>query len=211
MAYRPHSLLSARLRQHGMLFVAEGVIIVLLGCVPLMERLVGRIIDANSIVFTAAMFLLSSLLGFLFLLLGFVGLVKTVAMWPARGSWYSMISALLAISIFPIILEQTLSFSNIQKFLTYLFAAFFLVEGMAMITYALDQRRERAQRWMLLGASGAGYLLVGIMFPVIQLGMLSDNFFPNFFLMPVALLIGGATMITVALEVSGGSEHVARA
>jgi uncharacterized membrane protein HdeD (DUF308 family) len=220
MAYRPHSLLSARLRQYWMLFVAEGVILVLLGCVALMGILLNGAIGVDSVVFFLAVYTLFWLLGFLFLFLGFAGLAKTVAMWPARGSWYSMIWAVLAILIFATvatILKMIFYFSTLENFFYYLFAAFFLVEGMAMITYALDQRRERSQRWrwMLLGASGAGYLLVGIMVLLIPLGMLPRlldwirAYSP--LMASITLLIGGATMIAVALAARGGSEHVARA
>jgi uncharacterized membrane protein HdeD (DUF308 family) len=202
-----------RLRQYWTLFLAEGVILVLLGCVQLMGILVERKIPISNLgplPFMIPLFLLYSLQGFLFLLLGIVKLKRTVAMWPARGSWCSMISAVLAILILPTFWAVTLYFPlmavlSMYFFVFLFFIAFLLVEGMAMITYALDQRRERSQRWrwMLLGASGAGYLLVVIMFP---LGPLLA-----FFLMPVALLFGGATMIAVALTARGGSEHVARA
>jgi uncharacterized membrane protein HdeD (DUF308 family) len=149
----------------------------------------------------AAGIMISWMLGFLFLLLGSAGGAKTIAMWPARGFWYSMISAILAILLAPAL---TLLLFEIENYLFYLFGAFFVVEGMAMVTYALDQRRERSQpwRWMLLGVSGAGDVLVGIVMPLIDLGMLPRSF--DWILMAaITLLIGGATKVAVAFAARG--------
>ncbi len=180
----------------------------LLGCVPLLGRpLLARTIAGPGLGDMAAGLMLLWVDGFLFLLLGFVGGAKTIAIWPARGFWWSMISALFAVLLAPAL---TFLFFQIENYFFYLFAAFFVVEGIAMLTYALDQQCEHSQywRWMLLAVSGASDLLVGIMMPLVDLGVLPRSF--DWILMAsIAFLIGGATKVAVAFAGRGNSQSVA--
>ncbi|MFZ3177355.1 MAG: DUF308 domain-containing protein, partial [Methylovirgula sp.] len=77
---------TAAIRGHWGFFLAEGIILILLGLAAILEPLV-------------ATFALSIFIGWLLIISGIVGLFSTFKMRPAPGFWWSLISAILAIVV----------------------------------------------------------------------------------------------------------------
>jgi uncharacterized membrane protein HdeD (DUF308 family) len=172
--------LARSLRHHWKLFLAEGIILVLLGCGALIVPLIAGL--AITILF-----------GWLFLLIGVTGLVTTFAMRHAPGFWWSLISALLAI----VLGGWVLFFPGMGLIsLTYLLIAFFIAEGVVTIMYALDHRRELSQRWGWMLLSGVVDLFVAV---IILLGLPGSFAWALGLIVGINLLFGGASMIAMAL------------
>jgi uncharacterized membrane protein HdeD (DUF308 family) len=120
------------------LFLAEGILLILLGCAALLLPLVAGL--AITILF-----------GWLFLLIGATGLASTFAMRHAPGFWWSLISAILTILLGGLLLF----FPGLGLVsLTYLLIAFFVAEGIVTIMYALEHRRDTSRRWGWMLLSG---------------------------------------------------------
>src|SRR5215813_7170391 len=116
---------AAALHEHWVLFLVEGVVLLVLG--------------ATAVVLPAiATLAVTILLGWLFLVSGVIGLFTTYWMRHAPGFWWSLLSAVLAIVVGVMLLASPLTgaFS-----LTLLLVAFFVVEGIASIMFALDHKR----------------------------------------------------------------------
>ena len=104
----------------------EGIILVVLGA-------------AAIIVPPIATLAVEIIVGWLFFISGVVGLVMTFMMRHAPGFWWSLFSAVLAIVAGAVLLGWPVS--GVMS-LTLLLIAFFILEGIATIMYALDHKRE---------------------------------------------------------------------
>ena len=172
--------LARSLRSHWKLFLAEGIVLVLLGCGALLLPLIAGL--AVTLIF-----------GWLFLLLGLTGLASTFAMRHAPGFWWSLLSALLSI----VLGGWLLFFPGIGLIsLTYLLIAFFVAEGIVTIMYALEHRRELSRRWGWMLLSGAVDLIVALL---ILLGLPASFAWALGLIVGINLLFGGAAMIGMAL------------
>jgi uncharacterized membrane protein HdeD (DUF308 family) len=167
-------------QEHWKAFLIEGVVLVLLGLAALVVPAVA------AIAFTL-------LLGWLFLISGFVGLALTI--WARRtpGFWWSLLSALLAAGTGIVLLTQP---SQGVLTLTIVLAAYFLAEGVFTIVYALEHRRESSERWNWVLASGIlDLVLAGVIFAALPgsanwaLGLLIG----------IEMVFGGVALIGVAL------------
>src|SRR5262249_3582805 len=125
-AERAGRALAQAIHDHWLMFMLEGVALLLLGIAAL----------AVPVLATLA---ISVLVGWLFLLTGVIGLVATIAMRHLPGFWWSLLSAVLGIVVGLILIGWPVSgaFS-----LTAVLIAFFLLEGIVSIMFALDHRRE---------------------------------------------------------------------
>ena len=123
---------------HWKLFLVEGIILVVLGLLAVAVPMVASL--AVTILF-----------GWLFMISGIVGLVTTFAMRQAPGFWWSLLSAALGILVGGWLLVQP-ALGLVS--LTYLLIAFFLIEGIATIMFALDHRRLLSGRWGWMLSSG---------------------------------------------------------
>jgi uncharacterized membrane protein HdeD (DUF308 family) len=172
--------LARSLRRHWKLFLAEGVILILLGCAALLLPLIAGL--AIAILF-----------GWLFLLLGATGLASTFAMRQAPGFWWSLISAILTLLLGGLLLF----FPGLGLVsLTYLLIAFFVAEGIVTILYALEHRRDMSQRWGWMLLSGIVDLFVAF---IILIGLPGSFAWALGLIVGINLLFGGAAMISMAL------------
>ena len=172
--------LARSLRDHWKLFLAEGIILVLLGMAALLLPLIAGL--AVAILF-----------GWLFLALGVVGLFTTFSMRHAPGFVWSLISAILTIALG----IALLIFPGIALVsLTYLLIAFFIVEGVVTIMYALEHKRELTQRWGWMLLSGVVDLFVAA---IILLGLPGSFAWALGVIVGINLLFGGASMLAMAL------------
>jgi uncharacterized membrane protein HdeD (DUF308 family) len=169
------------LRNHWKLFLAEGIILVLLGA-------------AAIIIPQIATLTVSLLLGWLLLFSGIAGLFTTFSMRPMAGLWWSLLSAVIAIGVGLVLLFSP---ATGAVSLTLVLIAFFLIEGIASIMFALDHRNELPGTWVAMLLSGIVDLLLG---GLIFLGLPSSAAWAIGLLVGINLVFGGAALIAMAMQ-----------
>ena len=126
------------IRRHWVLFLTEGIVLVILGILALLAPVVASV--AATVFF-----------GWLLLLSGIVGLFTTFRARHAPGFWWSLVSAAIGIVAGVLLigwpLLGTLS-------LTAVLIAFLFAEGLVTIMYALEHRNALSGRWGWMLASG---------------------------------------------------------
>ena len=167
-------------REHWKLFLIEGIILVVLGLLAIAVPMVAGLA-------------VTLLFGWLFLISGVVGLVTTFAMRQAPGFWWSLLSAVLGIVVGGWLLVQP-ELGLVS--LTYLLIAFFLIEGIATIMFALDHRSALSGRWGWMLVSGIVDLFLA---GVILAGLPGAAAWALGLIVGVNMLFGGASMIGMAL------------
>jgi uncharacterized membrane protein HdeD (DUF308 family) len=129
------------------------------------------------------------LIGWLFLISGAVGLATTYWMRQLPGFWWSLLSAALAIAVGIALIGWP--FGG-EVSLTLLLIAFFLIEGIASIMYALDHRRELSGRWSFMLMSGIIDLILGV---IIFAGLPETAMWAIGLLVGINMLFGGGALI----------------
>ena len=173
--------LSRTLHEHWLLFLIEGIILVLLGMLAIVVPVVATIAVAI-------------LIGWLFLISGIVGLVTTFMARHAPGFWWSLLSAVLGIAAGVVLLAWPIS-GAIS--LTLLLIVFFVIEGVATIMYALEHKKELTGRWAWMLVSGIiDLILAGI----IMAGLPGTAAWALGLLVGINMLFGGTSMIAIALH-----------
>jgi uncharacterized membrane protein HdeD (DUF308 family) len=166
--------------EHWKLFLVEGILLVVLGLLAVAVPVLAGLTVA--IVF-----------GWLFLISGIVGLFTTFAMRHAPGFWWSLLSAVLGIVVGGCLLVQPgLGLLS----LTYLLIAFFIIEGVATIMFALEHRRALSGRWGWMLVSGIVDLFLAA---VILAGPPGTVEWALGLIVGINMVFGGASMIGMAL------------
>jgi uncharacterized membrane protein HdeD (DUF308 family) len=169
------------LHEHWHLLLIEGIILGLLGAVAI-------------IIPQVATLAVTLLLSWLFLISGVVGLVTTWMLRYAPGFGWSLFSALLAITAGVMLVGWPESGA---RALTLLLIAFFVLEGIATIMYALDHKRELSGRWGLLLASGVVDLILAA---ILVAGLPQSAEWALGLLLGINMLFGGAALAGMALH-----------
>lgn len=165
---------------HWMLFLIEGIMLVILGA--------GAVILP-----VVATFAFTLVIGWLFLISGGVGLVTTFWMRNAPGFWWALLSAIVGIAAGIVLIRWPL---NGTLSLTLVLIVFFVAEGIATIMYAIDHRNQLSGRWVWMLASGiVDLILAGIIFA----GLPESATWALGLLVGINLLFGGTAMIGMAL------------
>jgi uncharacterized membrane protein HdeD (DUF308 family) len=169
------------LHEHWVLYLVEGVVLLVLGATAIV------IPPLATLAFTI-------IIGWLFLVSGVVGLFTTIWMRAAPGFWWSLLSAVLGIvvGIWLLAAPATGAFS-----LTILLVAFFIIEGVASIMFAMDHKRELTGNWGWMLASGIIDLVLGAM---IFAGLPSTAAWAIGLLVGINMVFGGAALIALALH-----------
>src|ERR1700757_3461700 len=168
------------IHEHWKLFLIEGIILIILGM-------------AAIIVPPIATLAFTLVIGWLFLISGAVGLVTTFWMRNAPGFWWSLVSAIIAIAAGIVLLLWPIS-GTVS--LTLVLIAFFFVEGVATIMYAIQHRAQLSHRWGWMLASGiVDLILAGIIFA----GLPETATWALGLLVGINMLFGGTAMIGMAL------------
>lgn len=169
------------LSAHWWLYLIEGVVLVLLGA-------------AAVVVPPLATLAVTIFIGWLLLISGVVGLFTTLWMRHAPGYWWALLSAVLGILVGFMLLARPLTgaFS-----LTVVLVAFFLIEGVASIMFALEHKRELSGRWGWMLTSGVIDLVLALF---IFAGLPSTAAWAIGLLVGINLLFGGAALIAMALH-----------
>ena len=169
------------LHEHWRLFLVEGIILVVLGLIAI-------------VVPPIATLAIEILVGWLFLVSGIVGLITTFWMRDAPGFWWSLISAVIGIAAGVVLLGWPVS--GVLS-LTIVLIAFFTVEGIVTIMFALDHKRELSGRWGWMLASGiVDLILAGI----ILSGLPGSAAWAIGLLVGINMVFGGSALIAMALH-----------
>ncbi len=173
--------LTQSVRDHWALFLVEGIVLVVLGMLAIVIPQIATL--------AVAIFL-----GWLFLISGVVGLITTFMARHAPGFWWALLSAVVAIAAGLLLVEWPVS-GAIS--LTYLLIAFFVIEGVVSIMYALEHKKELSGRWAWMLVSGIIDLILAVM---ILAGLPSTAAWALGLLVGINMLFGGTSMIAMALH-----------
>lgn len=180
-ADRLRSTITASMQEHWVLFLVEGIILVILGL-------------AAIIVPPLATLAVAIFIGWLFLISGIVGLVTTFWMRHAPGFWWSLLSAVLGIVAGVVLIGSPVS-GAIS--LTLVLIVFFIIEGVASIMFALEHRRELSGRWGWMLASGIVDLVLAA---IIFAGLPLSAAWALGLLVGINLVFGGSALVAMALH-----------
>ncbi len=169
------------LHDHWVLYLVEGVVLLVLGAIAIIIPPLATL--AATILF-----------GWLFLISGVVGLFTSFMMRAAPGFWWSLISAALGVLVGGWLLARPVSGA---VSLTILLVAFFIIEGVVTIMFALDHKRELSGRWGWMLVSGIVDLVLGAM---ILAGLPSTAVWAIGLLVGINMVFGGTALIAMALH-----------
>ncbi|MGB8842433.1 MAG: HdeD family acid-resistance protein [Aliidongia sp.] len=166
--------------EHWRLFLAEGIVLSLLGLAAFLVPLVAGI-------------LATTLFGWLLLIAGAAGLISSIRTRQAPGFGWSLLSAFVAV-----IAGLVLLWNPLQGLmtLTYVLTAFFVADGILMILLATTYRRLLSGRWEWMMANGViDLILAGI----VILGLPGTPAWMVGLLVGIDLMFGGGSLIAMAL------------
>jgi uncharacterized membrane protein HdeD (DUF308 family) len=171
---------ASAIHAHWGLFLFEGIVLVILGAAAIVLPVVA------TLAFTLV-------IGWLFLISGGVGLVTTFWMRNAPGFWWALLSAIIALAAGIVLILWPI---NGTLSLTLVLIAFFIVEGIATLMYAIEHRAQLSGRWAWMLASGIiDLILAGIIFA----GLPETATWALGLLVGINMLFGGVAMIGMAL------------
>jgi uncharacterized membrane protein HdeD (DUF308 family) len=168
------------LHEHWRLLLVEGIILVVLGMAAI---LVPPIAGLAATIF----------LGWLFLIGGIVGLVATLRARHAPGFGWALLSAVVALLAGGVLLWNPLQG---LLTLTYVLIAYFIVDGVLMIAFAIAHRRELSGRWEWLLLNGVIDLVLAAL---ILTGLPGSFAWALGLLLGIDLVFGGTSLIAMAL------------
>jgi uncharacterized membrane protein HdeD (DUF308 family) len=183
---RVQRAVASALHEHWVLFLIEGVVLIVLGATAIALPPLATI--AATII-----------IGWLFLVSGVMGLLTTFWMRHAPGFWWSLVSAVLGIVVGLLLLASPLRGA---LSLTIVLVAFFIIEGVASIMFALDHKRELSGRWGWMLASGIVDLILAAL---IFAGLPSTAAWAIGLLVGINLVFGGSALVGMALHAREGA------
>lgn len=169
------------LRAHWVAYLIEGIVLAILGAAAIFAP-------------TLATVAVAIFLGWLFLISGVLGLVTTFWMRQAPGFWWSLLSAILGIVVGVVLIGWPVS-GAIS--LTLVLTAFFILEGIFSILFALEHKRALSGRWGWMVLNGvidlflAAFIIGGL--PGTAIWVLG-------LFVGIDLVFGGVALITMALH-----------
>jgi uncharacterized membrane protein HdeD (DUF308 family) len=173
----------ASIQAHWKMFVAEGIVLIVLG---LLALLVPPLATLG----------ITILLGWLFVLSGAMGLIATFSARGAPGFGWSLVSALLGIVVGFVLLASP---AGGAISLTLVLIAFFIVEGVASIMYALEHRGPSG-RWGWMLFSGLIDLVLAAM---ILMGLPGTAAWALGILVGINMIFGGTALLVMGLHARG--------
>src|SRR6202451_176296 len=171
---------ASAIHEHWGLFLAEGIILVLLGVIAIVVPPIA------TIAFTL-------IVGWVFLFSGAAGLFTTFYIGRSPGFWWSLISGPTEIPAGLILLARPITGS---LSLTLVLIAFFVVEGIVSIMYAIEHRSQLTGQWGWMLVSGIIDLVLAAL---IFLGLPGTAFWALGLLVGINMLFGGAALIAMAM------------
>jgi uncharacterized membrane protein HdeD (DUF308 family) len=173
--------LAKSVRDHWLLFLLEGIILVVLGLLAIVVPLVASL--AATVFFGAILFVS-----------GAVGLLATLRAHRAPGFSWSLLSAVLGIVTGALLLASPVS-GTIS--LTVVLIAFLFVEGAVSIMYAIKHRSRESGGWAWILASGIVDIGLGA---ILFAGLPGTALWALGLLIGINMLFGGWSLIAMALS-----------
>lgn len=171
---------ASAIHEHWVMFLIEGIILVLLGIAAIVLPPIA------TIAFTI-------IIGWIFLVSGILGLITTFWARQAPGFWWALISAIIAIAAGIVLLLWPISGA---VSLTLVLIAFFVVEGIASILYAIEHRNQLTGRWGWMLFSGIVDLILAA---IIFSGLPGTAAWALGLLVGINMVFGGVALIGMAL------------
>jgi uncharacterized membrane protein HdeD (DUF308 family) len=178
---------------HWVLFLIEGVALVLLG---LLAIAVPSIVSEN----------VTGVIGWLFLLSGATGLVTTYWARQAPGFIWSLVSALLAVLVGVMLIENKSQdlYGGLIGWplkdagpLRLILVLFFLIEGGASIMFGIEHRRQFSTRWALMFASGIVDIFLA---SIIIFGLPGTSAWTLGLLIGINMIFGGSALFATGVH-----------
>jgi uncharacterized membrane protein HdeD (DUF308 family) len=181
----------ASLHEHWKLYLAEGIILIILGLASVAVPALGTLA-------------VTIFLGWVFLISGVVGLFTTLWTRGVPGFWWALASAILGILVGLLLIGFPVrgAFS-----LTFLLIAFFFVEGIVSILFALDHRRDLPTGWGWMFFSGLIDLVLG---GVIIASLPGSIEWALGLVVGINMVFGGVALVAMALEARKISPSLSR-
>jgi uncharacterized membrane protein HdeD (DUF308 family) len=173
--------LGGAVSRHWVLFLAEGIVLVILGLLALLAPVIASV--AATVFF-----------GWLLLLSGVIGLVATFRTRHAPGFWWSLLSAVIGIVAGILLLGWPL-LGTLS--LTAVLIAFLFAEGVVSIMYALEHRNALSGRWGWMLASGILDMGLGVL---LFIGLPGTALWALGLLLGINMVFGGWALIFMALH-----------
>ena len=176
-----HRGVMASLHEHWKFYLAEGIILIILGLASVAVPVLGTLA-------------VTIFLGWVFLISGVVGLFTTLWTRGVPGFWWALASAILGILVGLLLIGFPVrgAFS-----LTFLLIAFFFVEGIVSILFALDHRRDLPNGWGWMFFSGLIDLVLG---GVIIASLPGSIEWALGLVVGINMVFGGVALFAMALE-----------
>jgi uncharacterized membrane protein HdeD (DUF308 family) len=166
---------------HWVLFLVEGIVLVVLGMLAILIP-------------PLATLGVTIVLGWLFLISGITGLIATFWARHAPGFWWSLVSAALGVGVGLILLARPVSGA---VSLTLVLIAFFAIEGVATVMYALQHRQQLSGRWGWMLVSGIIDLVLAAM---VFAGLPGTAAWALGLLVGINMIFGGSALLAMALH-----------
>jgi uncharacterized membrane protein HdeD (DUF308 family) len=168
-------------QRHWRLYLTEGIVLVLLGVLAIVVPQIATLA-------------LTIFLGWLLLISGVVGLFMTFTMRAAPGFWWSLISAALGVLAGGLLIARPVVGA---VSLTLVLIAFFIIEGVASIMFALEHRTQLPGGWAWMLVSGIVDLVLAVL---IFTGLPSTAAWAIGLLLGINLIFGGFALAAMALQ-----------
>jgi uncharacterized membrane protein HdeD (DUF308 family) len=168
-------------QRHWRLYLIEGIVLVLLGVLAIVVPQIATLA-------------LTIFLGWLLLISGVVGLFMTFTMRAAPGFWWSLISAALGVLVGGLLIARPVVGA---VSLTLVLIAFFIIEGVASIMFALEHRTQLPGGWGWMLVSGIVDLVLAVL---IFTGLPSTAAWAIGLLLGINLIFGGFALAAMALQ-----------
>lgn len=171
---------ASEISDHWRLLFFEGVVLIIFGAFAL-------ILPALAIV------AVNLLLGWLFLAVGALGLVTTMMARQAPGFWWAFSSAIASI-----VAGGFLTVWPMQGFyaVTVVLAGLLLFDGLMMILFGIDHRRQQSRRWRWLVINGVVDLFLAPLILLVTFVAAAIWLLPE--VIGIDLLFGGWSLVAVA-------------
>lgn len=168
-------------RDHWQLFLMEGIALIVLGLLALVEPAFASL--------AATIFI-----GWLLLISGGIGLIASFRARRAPGFAWSLISAILAVTAGVLLLNQPL---DATLSLTGIVIAFLIIEGILSMIYALAHRGGQSARWSWMLVSGLLDIVLG---GILLAGLPGTALWALGVLIGINMIFGGTSLVAMALH-----------
>jgi uncharacterized membrane protein HdeD (DUF308 family) len=180
-ASQARAALAKSVRDHWILFLLEGIVLVFLGVFAIFVPLIASL--AATVFF-----------GSILLVAGLTGLIATIAARHAPGFSWSLVSAVLGIVTGALLLAAPVR-GAIS--LTVILIAFLFIEGVASIMFAIQHRKRDSDSWGWMLFSGVVDIVLGAM---LFAGLPGTALWALGLLIGINMAFGGWSLIAMSLS-----------